>query len=131
MESGNTATLYGARARVEAQHGPLLVTHLFLVVRRHEKRHRRARRARGRLDDVGHVALARRLIEVLELLAGVLRVLGEVVVAAVGDALELVPSPREEELDVARARRVVRQLIGIMGTQPKLDSGMPSSVYQP
>jgi hypothetical protein len=38
---------------------------------------------------VRHVALARRLVEVLELLPGELRVLGEVEVPAVGDALEL------------------------------------------
>ena len=47
-------------------------------------------------------------------------VLAQVVVAPVGDALELVPAPREQELHVARARRVVRQLVVVVGPQPQL-----------
>ena len=42
------------------------------------------------------------------------RVLREVVVASVGDALELVPPPREEELHVGRAHAVVAQLVVIV-----------------
>ena len=49
------------------------------------------------------VALAAGLVEVLELLAGELGVLGEVEVAAVGDALELRPADREQVLDVGGA----------------------------
>ncbi len=44
----------------------------------------------------------------------------EVVVGALGDALELVEAPREEELDVGRARRVVRQLVGAVRAQAQL-----------
>ena len=41
----------------------------------------------------------------------------EVVVGALGDALELVEAPRELELDVGRAGRVVRQLVGVVRAQ--------------
>src|SRR4029078_12634625 len=66
----------------------------------------RAAGARRRLDDVGDVALAGLLVEVLELLAGVLRVLGEIEVAAVGDALELLPADGVQVLAVRRRARV-------------------------
>ena len=85
---------------MQPQHGALLAVHLLLGVGRHEERHHRARRARRGLDHVRHVVLVGRLVEVLEPLPGVLGVLREVVVAAIGDALELAPAPREEELDV-------------------------------
>ena len=58
-------------------------------------------------------------------------VLGEVVVGAVGDALELAPAPRVEELDVGGAGRVVRQLLGgRAGAGAAASSGMPRSMYQ-
>ncbi len=99
------------QAGVQAQHRPLLALDLLLVIRVHEKRERRPIRARGRLDHVRHVALAAGLVEVLELLPGELRVLGQVEVAAVGDPLELRPADREQVLDIARARGVVRELV--------------------
>ena len=40
--------------------------------------------------------------------------LGEVEVGAVGDAFQLTPAPGVEELDVGRAGRVVRQLVGVV-----------------
>src|SRR5439155_5359456 len=61
------------------------------------------------LDHVRRVALAL-LADVLELRARVLGVLGEIEVAPVGDALELLPPDRIEVLDVARPARVVRAL---------------------
>ena len=48
----------------------------------------------GRLDDVGDVPAAGGLVEVLQLLARVLGVLGEVVVRPLRDALQLAPTPR-------------------------------------
>ncbi len=48
-----------------------------------------------------------------------LRVLGEVVVAAVRDALELAPAPRVLELHVRGSDAVVRELVGIVRTQPQ------------
>ena len=80
-------------------------------------------RGPDRLDDVQDVALVGGLVEVGEVLAELAGVLGQVVVAPVGDALELVPPPREQELDVARGGRVVRQLVGVMRPQPQLVGG--------
>src|SRR5262249_11863154 len=82
-----------------------------------EERERGAVGAGGRLDHVRDVALLGLRVEVLELLAGELRVLGEVEVTAVGDPLELGPADREQVLDVAGARRVVAQLVGVVGAQ--------------
>jgi hypothetical protein len=52
---------------------------------------------------VRNVSLSGVLVEVLDLLAAELGVLGEVEVAAVGDALQLRPADREEVLDIARS----------------------------
>jgi hypothetical protein len=67
-----------------------------------------------RLDDVRRPALAGLLVEVVERDAGRLAVHGQVVVGAVGDALELAPLRALEAelvLDVDGALRVVRQLL--------------------
>ena len=77
---------------MQAQHGPRLALDLVLVVGVDEERERRPVGAGGRLDHVRDVALAGRGVDVLELLARVLGVLGEVEVAAVGDPLELLTS---------------------------------------
>ena len=87
--------------RVELEHRPLLARDLLLVVGVDEEGERRAVGAGRRLDHVRDVALLRRRVDVLELLAGVLRVLGQVEVAAVRDPLELGPADREQVLDVA------------------------------
>ena len=60
---------------MEAQHRAGLAADLVLVVGGQQERHHRAGGAGGRLDDVGHVALAGGLVEVVELLARVLGVL--------------------------------------------------------
>ena len=51
---------------MEAQHDAPLAGDLVLVVGGEQERHHRPRRTGRRLDDVRHVALARRLVEVLE-----------------------------------------------------------------
>ncbi|GAA2772815.1 hypothetical protein GCM10020219_048590 [Nonomuraea dietziae] len=68
----------------------------------------------GRLDDVGHVALARVLLEEGQVNARRLAVRGQVEVGAVGDALELAPlraGEVEAVLHVDGALGVVRQLL--------------------
>ena len=60
---------------MELEHGARLALDLLLVVGVDEEGERRAVGAGGRLDDVRDVALAAGLVEVLELLAGVLGVL--------------------------------------------------------
>src|SRR5436190_2292273 len=105
--------LHGREPWMEAEHRSPPALDLIRVVRVDEKCEQGAIDARGRLDHVGHIRLARlarRLVEVFELLAGVIRVLSEVEVAAVGDSLELLPPDREPVLDVAGRRRVVREL---------------------
>src|SRR5205814_8453149 len=84
------------------------------------------------LGRVGYVGLAAGLVEVLELLPRELGMPGEVEVAAVGDPLELEPAGlaghaiaggaagREQILDVARRRGVVRELVTVVGTQAQV-----------
>ena len=103
--------------RVQPQHGALLAADLVLVVGVAQQREHRAADAGGRLDHVRDVALARLGVEVLELLAGELAVLGEVEVAAVGDALQLRPADRVQVLDVGGRGRVVRELVGVVVAQ--------------
>ncbi len=104
---------------VEAQHGAGLTVDLVGVVGGQQEGHHRPGGSGRRFDDMGHVALAAGLVEVLERLARGLGVLGEVVVASVGDALELAPPPGVEELHVGCGRRVVAELLGVVGAQPQ------------
>ena len=99
---------------MQAQDGALAALDLLDVVGVDDEREHRPVHAGRRLDHVGDVALAARLVEVLELLAAELRVLGEVEVAAVGDALELRVAHREAVLDVGGRARVVRELVGLV-----------------
>ncbi len=89
---------------MELEHGPGLALHLLLGVRVDKEGERGPGGPGGRLDDVRGESLVRLLVEVAEVLAGVLAVLFEVEVGAVGDALQLVPAPGELELDVGGAR---------------------------
>ena len=89
---------------MQAQHGSGLPSHLLLVVGGHEEGHHRAGGPRRRLDHVGGVAGVGGGVEVVEALPRPGGVGGQVVVAAVGDPLELVPAPREQELHVGGAR---------------------------
>ena len=102
--------LVGGEAPVQAQHGARLAAHLVLVVGGEEEGHHGPGGAGRRLDHVRRVALVGLGVEVVQLLPRRLGVGREVEVAPVGDALELVPAPGEEELDVGRAPRVVGQL---------------------
>ena len=85
---------------------------LLLVVGVAQEGEERAVDAERRLDHVRDVALL--VADPLERRARVLGVLAQVVVAAVRDALELLPADREEVLDVARRARVVRELVRVV-----------------
>jgi hypothetical protein len=111
--------LHGRHQRVETEHGAVALRHHLLVVGVDEQRHEDPLDAHGRLDHVRDVALAALRVDVLELRRRVARVLGEVVVAAVRDALELRPADRVEVFDVARAARVVRALLGGVLANPE------------
>src|SRR5207253_7504024 len=95
---------------MQPQYGALPFPDDLLVVRVDEHGDDDPLEADGGLDHVGDVALPVGP-DVLELRRRVLRVAGEVEVAAVGDAFQLGPADRIEVLDVARALRVVRPLL--------------------
>ena len=85
------------------------------------------------MRDVG---LALLLVEVLELLARELGVAGEVVVASVGDPLQLRPAHREQVLDVGGRRRVVGELVRPVLAQsqvvgPDAEVGVPAHPVAP
>src|SRR5215212_4356759 len=106
------SSLYRGDARVELEDGTLLAADLLLGVGVYQEGEHHAVGADGWLHDVGDVALARGLVEVREVLARVLLVLLQVVVGAVGYALQLRPAgEREVVLDVHAAGRVVRPLV--------------------
>ena len=97
---------------MQAQHRARTLGDDLLVVGVDDERERGAVDADRRLDHVRDVALL--VADPLELRARRLGVLPQVEVAAVRDALELLPADREEVLDVARRARVVRQLVGVV-----------------
>ena len=113
----------GGEAWVEAQDGAQLAAHLLLVVGGHEERHGGTGGAGSGLDDVGDVLLVGCRVEVFESGAGRLGMAQQVEVGAVGDALELVPAPREQELDVGGGPRVVAQLVALVDPQTQLVGG--------
>ena len=89
-----------------------LAADLLLAVGVDEERERGPVRARGRLDHPRDHVLVGRLVEVLQGLARGLGMARQVEVAAVVDALELLPPEREAVFDIDRLLRVVRQLVG-------------------
>ena len=99
---------------VELENGTHVVVHRFFVIGSDKERQPGTGRTGSRFDDVRHVTLVVRLIEVLDASAAVLGMLFQVEVATVGDPLELTPAPREHKLDVGGARRIMRQLVFIM-----------------
>ena len=108
--------LVRGNAVMQAQHGAQFTTHLLFVIGRQQERHHGPGGSGSRLDHMGHIAGVGSLVEVLQLLAGMLGVLGEVKVTAVGHTFEFAPTPREGELHIGGGRRVVRQLVGVVGT---------------
>src|SRR3954470_10567218 len=104
---------------MKAQHGAVTVGDDLLVVAVDEHRHEDALDADGRLDDVRGVSLAVLAVP-LELRTRRVRVRREIEVAAVRNALELLPADGVEVLDVARPARVVRALLRLVlaDTQP-------------
>ena len=99
-------------AGIEPQHDSLLVIdHVLVVCVEHEREHRAIHPQRG-LDHPRPKAGLGVLVEISQVLAAELRVLIEVVAAALGHALQLAPSERIQELDVGGAARIMRQFIG-------------------
>jgi len=110
---------------VEAQHRALLAADLVLGVRRAEHREHEPVHANRRLDHVRHVLLFAGLVKVLHRLAAREAVLREVVIAARGDALQLLRAEWELEHEVRARACVVSELVVLvfiagdeLGAQP-------------
>ena len=113
------AALMGAILRVELEEGARLAADFVDRVGLAEKRERGSIGAGGGLDDVGDEAFFFFLVEIAEVLAAEFHVLAQVVLAAVGDALELADSERKGVLDIGGGRRVESQLIGVVVAKAK------------
>ena len=124
LSSGRTATLYGARSGWSAERHAGLAADLLLAIGIDEERERRAVGAGRGLDDPRDDVLVGRLVEVLERLAARLGVARQVEVAAVVDALELLPAEREAVLDVDRLLGVVGELVRRVLAQAQPRSGV-------
>ena len=92
----------------------LLRVHHFLVIGLHQQGQGHPVRAEGRLDDVGNIVLVLLLVEIGEVLAGVLLVLAQVVIGAVRHAPQLAPAEGEEVLEVGGGLGVEGQLLGLV-----------------
>ena len=79
----------------DGAHVVLLGVHDLLVVGFHQKRQRDPVGAQGGLDHVGDIVLVLLLVEVGQVLAGVLLMLLQVIVRAVGHAPKLAPAEGE------------------------------------
>ena len=96
---------------MKPQHHTFFAAHFLLVIGIQHQGEHGAVDAHRRLDDVGDIALMRLIVEVGEIASGVFAMPSKVVVGAVGNALQLPPSPGKEILDLEGARGVVRQLL--------------------
>ena len=72
------------------------------------------------LNNVGNVVLVCLLVEEGEILAGVVTVLGKVVIGSVGNTPELAPTEGEEELEVGGCLGIEAKLLGIVVTKTKV-----------
>src|SRR5690606_1145825 len=84
--------LDGSQTRMERKVDTLLSVLLVFAVGVDQTGEQGAVASRGGFDDPRHILLARRLVEVLELLARVLLMPGEIEVAAIVNPFQLVPS---------------------------------------
>ncbi len=105
---------------MEAQHHATLSAHFLLAVGIGQEGEQAAIGPGRRLDHVRHHVLLALLIEIGERLAAELRVLLQVEVGPVGDALELAPADGELVLDVDRPLGVVSELVLLVLTDAKI-----------
>ena len=136
LAEGEHGALEGGQGGVEAQDGAHVVVALLvladdlLVVGVHQEGQGHAVGAQGGLDDVGDIVLVLLLVEVGEILAGVLLVLLEVVVGAVGHAPQLAPAEGEHELEVGGGLGVEGQLLGLVVAQAEVLL-LQAQIHQP
>ena len=118
---------------MQTQNGTHVVlggVHHFLVIGVHQEGQGHAVGAQGGLDDIGDIVLVLLLVEVGEILAGVLLVLFEVVVGAVGHAPQLAPAEGEHELEVGGGLGVEGQLFGLVVAQAEVLL-LQAQIHQP
>ena len=98
----------------------LFRVHDLLVIGVHQHGQHTALHAKGRLHHVGDVALVGLGVEVGQILAGHVLVLGQVVVGTVRHAPQLAPAEGEQELEVRGGLGVEAQLLGVVVTQAEV-----------
>ena len=101
-------------------HTGVLFVELFFVVCLDDDRQEQTLHAQRRLDNIGHIALAGRLVKVVERLAAGVDVLGQVVVGAVGDAPQLAPAEGEEVFKVGGRLGIEAQLLLLVVAQTEV-----------
>ena len=97
----------------------LRIHHLF-VVGLHQQGQGHPVRAQGGLHHIGDIVLVLLLIEIGQVLAGVLLMLGQVVVGPVRHAPQLPPAEGEQILKVRSGLGVETQLLGLVIPQPQI-----------
>ncbi len=105
---------------MQVEHGPqLALGYVFIIGIAEEGQHRAVHTGRW-LDDVGDNMLVGLFIKVGHLPAAVFGVLPQIVIAAVGDALQLRPAHGEIVVDVVTFLGVMRQFFLAVGTQAQV-----------
>ena len=102
---------------MKTKHDAGLAAHLVFVVRIEQTGDHDPVNAGRRLDHIRQIALVGLRVQVGEILAGPLLVLPQVVVGAIGDALQLSPAEREEVLHVGGRLGVVGELVLVVRAQ--------------
>ena len=98
----------------------LFGVHHFFVVRVAQHRQHAALHPKTRLDHIRDVVFAGFLIEIGQILAGGVLVLGQVVIGAIRHTPQLTPAEREQELEVGGRFGIEAQLLGIVVTQTQI-----------
>ena len=113
--------LEGSEGRVQVQHHPgVALIQLLLLVGVAEDSEERALHAQGWLDDVGDVPDVLLRVEVTQILAGGVDMLGQIVIRPIRHAPELAPAEGEAELEVRCGLGVEAQLLGIVVPEPQV-----------
>ena len=97
-----------------------ILSHDLLVVGVAQHCQHTALHAQRRLHHIGDVALVGLRVEVGQILAGNVLVLGQVIVGAVRHAPQLTPAEGEQELEVRGGLGVEAQLLRVMIPQPQI-----------
>jgi len=119
LEQGQDRDLVRREVGVEGERDAGLAANLLLPVRVDEEREGGTIGAGRGLDDPRDEVFAGRLVEILEVLAARLSVARQVEVAAVVDALELLPAEREPVFDIDGLLGIVRELVGGVLAEPE------------